>query len=1027
MKMFKKLSIILMAIFVLALLPCKAKAATDTKEAKISSELKNWIVDEATNTICGLTKTQKSVLFINGETLKEEETILLGLEAVDMVKSDNLLYISLKNTKKIIVIDINKREIVRTIRPKREANSMIIIGQKLYYSSSWRLYSFDLTEETEEEITDVLTNVKFAYNEKEQVLYIGENGSSGCKLTYYSLKEEKVISKTNYNNGYGFSYVRGGIFFDGANVYYAGREFDSLDATRFTGDYEIGSEILHVTDELVFTTKAVYNKETHAQLGTYKEAVTLSWTNGTLLYQYSAQNGKIKRVDNQGEKITDQNVIDILKGKKNASIQKTTESKKVVSGFSTLEMNSSLDEWMLVEDKNVLLACSKKDRALFFINAGTLNLESSILFKSAPTDMILDEGLLYVALADAHQILVIDVEKQAIKEILYTTSDPYTMVIEGQTIYYAEMDQHCYLYKYDLKTKSDQVLNIIGRVYEPSLAINEEDHILYIGESASTGCDLIYYSTQQEKIIGVSDYNDDYGFYSPERTIEFDGEFVYYANRMFDKYDPTDILMEFDVWEEEEEDGVILYEFSSDGKMYAYIEEENMIVCMDLNRIAFVDFDAKNGTELETQIAEINGLLSAPTSVPKRTGYTFAGWYRDEQCKQPWNFDFDLVQEDMLLYAKWIINPARVQGGLAKQASYNKVELKWNEVAGANGYEIYRSSGANKAYELLGTTSALTYTDQNVEVNKTYSYKVRAYQEDGGVRAYGEFSTVFTGKVTLPAPGNLKAKATSFDQIQLSWNKTAGVTGYEIYQSTVLSGSYSCIGRTNNQTYLVKQLKEKTTYYYKVRAYIDVNGKRVYGAATNVINATTMVKPLATVSSLKVISPVSYNSMKITWGTVSGATGYEVYEASTSNGTYKLVATTKSTSYTKKGIQTGTKRYYKVRAYRMNGTKKQYGSYSKVVSGTVKLPIPTKLKVVKSNATTTKLTWNKVSGASGYEIYRSTSKKGTYKKVATVNTSFYKNSRLKKKQTYYYKVRAYRIVNGKKIYSGYTTIVSRKL
>ena len=57
--------------------------------------------------------------------------------------------------------------------------------------------------------------------------------------------------------------------------------------------------------------------------------------------------------------------------------------------------------------------------------------------------------------------------------------------------------------------------------------------------------------------------------------------------------------------------------------------------------------------------------------------------------------------------------------------------------------------------------------------------------------------------------------------------------------------------------------------------------------------------------------------------------------------------------------------------------------------------------------------------STAYEIFRNYSARGTFKKVATVNgkiTSF-SDSRLKRGRSYYYIVRAYKIVNGVKMYS----------
>lgn len=76
-----------------------------------------------------------------------------------------------------------------------------------------------------------------------------------------------------------------------------------------------------------------------------------------------------------------------------------------------------------------------------------------------------------------------------------------------------------------------------------------------------------------------------------------------------------------------------------------------------------------------------------------------------------------------------------------------------------------------------------------------------------------------------------------------------------------------------------------------------------------------------------------------------------------------------------------------------------------------------------------KVSWMQLAGVQGYELYRSTSKTGTYNKVATVtsgSTLSYTNSSLIKGKTYYYKVRAYRTSNGKKVFSPFSNIGSGK-
>ncbi|PGZ92275.1 Ig-like domain-containing protein [Bacillus sp. AFS029533] len=167
----------------------------------------------------------------------------------------------------------------------------------------------------------------------------------------------------------------------------------------------------------------------------------------------------------------------------------------------------------------------------------------------------------------------------------------------------------------------------------------------------------------------------------------------------------------------------------------------------------------------------------------------------------------------------------------------------------------------------------------------------------------------------------------------------------------------------------------------------------------------------------------SYNKIKITWNMVAGADGYEIYRSPSSTGTYSKVGTVSNentTTFTNSSVTTGTTYYYKVRAYRtINGTK-IYTSFTKNTSGKAIPTTPTTLWVKKINTTSMTLFWTKIDGASGYQIYRSTSSKGPFSLVGTTTSgslNSFKNVKLVKGKTYYFKVIAYRTVNGKKVLS----------
>nr|WP_243167826.1 leucine-rich repeat protein [Anaerocolumna cellulosilytica] len=219
-------------------------------------------------------------------------------------------------------------------------------------------------------------------------------------------------------------------------------------------------------------------------------------------------------------------------------------------------------------------------------------------------------------------------------------------------------------------------------------------------------------------------------------------------------------------------------------------------------------------------------------------------------------------------------------------------------------------------------------------------------------------------------------------------------------------------------------------------ATVDVKGKVTpVGTGKATITATvagdkkavsTVTVKLSVPTTVKAVSS-GHNKAKISWKAVSGASGYEVYQALSKSGTYKKVKVTTAKAYTNTGLITGTPYYYKVRAYRYKGNKKVYGSFSAVVNVKPIPSAPSNVKLAKTGAGKINFTWSKVNGAFGYEIYRTSSKNSPYKRVKDTTSYHYINYGLTKGKTYYYKVRAYKMVGNKKVYSKFSKTFTIKM
>ena len=101
-------------------------------------------------------------------------------------------------------------------------------------------------------------------------------------------------------------------------------------------------------------------------------------------------------------------------------------------------------------------------------------------------------------------------------------------------------------------------------------------------------------------------------------------------------------------------------------------------------------------------------------------------------------------------------------------------------------------------------------------------------------------------------------------------------------------------------------------------------------------------------------------------------------------------------------------------------------SYSVKLTGT--FTATTKITAVKKiSKKNLKLTWNRIGGVSGYEVFRSTSSKGSYKKIATVSGTTYTNRNLSRNRNYYYKVRAYKKIGNVKYYTSFSAAKKARL
>lgn len=271
--------------------------------------------------------------------------------------------------------------------------------------------------------------------------------------------------------------------------------------------------------------------------------------------------------------------------------------------------------------------------------------------------------------------------------------------------------------------------------------------------------------------------------------------------------------------------------------------------------------------------------------------------------------------------------------------------------------------------------------------------------------------------------------------MRVQWTAVEGATGYQLYRSTDPDGGWTCVKTVSGgavRTYTNQGLTEGVTYYYKVRAFRDVDGSRSYSAFSNVGYMPAAVVFDAPYSN-------SDSRVRLRWEQVGGAHGYQIWRKD-DGGDFKLVKTIGDrgnvltsdqgyvTAYSNTGLEAGESYVYRMRAFAIADGEKVFGPYSQEVTVVVQ-PSATTLTAT-STAGKVRLGWEETAGADGYQIWMSEKADSGFKIVKSIDdddvTAYTKNG-LTGGKTYYFKIRAYAEEDGVKSFGAWSDVIAIKV
>lgn len=320
-------------------------------------------------------------------------------------------------------------------------------------------------------------------------------------------------------------------------------------------------------------------------------------------------------------------------------------------------------------------------------------------------------------------------------------------------------------------------------------------------------------------------------------------------------------------------------------------------------------------------------------------------------------------------------------------------------------------SGSGKNGIVSADHSSVTVSSNSISGSGSngisVSSKSKATLKDNTVNSSKKSAVAKSSDSTLSLPKvtGVSAKSVSTTGVTLGYSgKSTNKCGYEVYRKTGAKGKYASVGTSSKDTFTDKKVQRNTTYYYKVRCYETVGGKKVYGGYSSEIKvksaakisvanaAVTVPNKVWTGKALKPAVTVKVGGKKLKSGT-----DYTVRYSSNKNiGTAKVTVTGKG-SYTGKITKT----------FKIN----PQGQSISVKGDKSKKKISVVLKKHSSN--------------SGYQVYyadNSGFKKGKSLWLSGSSKNKGTISSLKKGKTYYVRARDYKTVGKTNFYGKWSAV-----
>ena len=293
-----------------------------------------------------------------------------------------------------------------------------------------------------------------------------------------------------------------------------------------------------------------------------------------------------------------------------------------------------------------------------------------------------------------------------------------------------------------------------------------------------------------------------------------------------------------------------------------------------------------------------------------------------------------------------------------------RITVSWAADPKAAVYRVYRLKSG--VYEVLGDTTALSWTESGLSVGSTYYFRVTALTADLAFESpYAATSALCESYPAVPS--GLAGVTTAPGRITVTWDPVPDAAEYLVYR--YVGSERTLIGTVQTNEFTAIGLSQLGSYTFFVRAVAADGSESALSAGLQIQCEKIMMTPEQ--MGAPVAAPSGDGEVTVSWDPCYGATLYYVYRRPVGSSSFTYLGYTTAFSYTDTGLTAGTEYEYRVKPLcSCTGETSISGEYSPTVSvvalGTP--GVPEGLSAAPSGDGAITATWEAVAGATRYVV-----------------------------------------------------------